>query len=56
MWTVLTQNLVKWLDQELEWAVRPIQTQHWGQTPEKYWFDYESCEWNTPHLLNEYTN
>ena len=56
MWTVLTQNLVKWLDQELEWAVRPIQTQYWGQTPEKRWFDYELCEWNTPHLLNEYKN
>lgn len=55
MWTVLTQNLAEWLDQELKWTVRPIQTQYWGQPPEKRWFDYELCEWNTPHLLNEYT-
>jgi hypothetical protein len=54
MWTVLTPSLVNWLVHDLEWPVQPIYTQYWGQTPERSWFDYQSCQWNTPHLLTNY--
>ncbi|UCG00644.1 MAG: hypothetical protein JSW11_13620 [Candidatus Heimdallarchaeota archaeon] len=53
MWTVLTPDLVHLLVQDLEWTVQPINTQYYGISPEKSWFDFQACEWKTPQILSK---
>ncbi|MFX0181470.1 MAG: hypothetical protein ACFE95_00210 [Candidatus Hodarchaeota archaeon] len=54
IWTRLTPQFVKLLNDDLNWDVTPLTIRYYGLTSQKSWYNQESEEWRRPLLLKNY--
>ena len=53
IWARLTQKLVHWIENDLNWVVMPIMRSHYPLGLKFKWFDTETLQWNSPNVLRE---
>ncbi len=51
IWAYLTSKISEWLRTDLKWEVMPIILNHIPLTLKISWFDENSLQWKTPHIL-----